>query len=405
MTPKGLPFDADRGVGWSLFDGDVPFPVAIVKESAIVHNGAVMRSYCERSGVSLAPHGKTTMSPGLFHRQLDDGAWAITAATVWQAAAMRSAGVGRVFIANEVVVPAEVAWLGRAVDDGFEAWCYVDSVDGVGIMDDALAAAGTVAQVRVVVEVGAPGGRAGVRTLEDGLAVAEAAHRAPRLALTGISGFEGILGATGDRSAAEVVGEFLDRIVDLAHHVAAAGWFQPTPEVIVTAGGSAYFDYVVDRFDALSIDLPLRKVIRSGCYITHDDGGYHRSSPMGATPRVGGDRFVPAIEVWGAVVSRPEPTRAIVGLGKRDANHEGILPVAKKVLRRGSGVVEDVEPNRAALMNDQHTFLDVDAEDPLAVGDLLGFGVSHPCLNFDKWRSLLLVDDDYRVVEVLDTMF
>ena len=32
-------------------------------------------------------------------------------------------------------------------------------------------------------------------------------------------------------------------------------------------------------------------------------------------------------------------------------------------------------------------------------------GTSHPCLTFDKWKTLLLVDDDYNVLDELDTLF
>src|SRR5690606_38795136 len=138
-----------------------------------------------------------------------------------------------------------------------------------------------------------------------------------------------------------------------------------------------------------------------GGYISHDDVGYNRKSPMGATPRVeDGSRLQASIEIWAAVLSRPEPTRALVGLGKRDAASDGRLPVAKKILRRGSSSVEEIEPIHVSVINDQHAYLDIDPDDPLAVGDLVGFGIGHPCTTFDKWRTMLMVDDDYRVTEL-----
>jgi D-serine dehydratase len=36
---------------------------------------------------------------------------------------------------------------------------------------------------------------------------------------------------------------------------------------------------------------------------------------------------------------------------------------------------------------------------------MLAFDISHPCLTFDKWRQLLVVDDRYRVTEVIETFF
>lgn len=396
LNPKGTPFTADTAPGWGLFDGGVPFPVAVITQPELDHNRATMRAYCEANGVDLAPHGKTTMTPGLFRRQIEDGAWAITAATVWQAAMMRAHGVERVLIANEVVVPAEIEWLGRALDEGFEVLCYVDSLDGVEIIEETLTAAGVTTPLPVLLEVGATGFRAGVRSDDAAMAVAEAAHRAERMVLAGVSSFEGVLPA--DR-----VGDFLAGMVGTVEAISAAGYFD-TPEVIASAGGSAFFDQVVEHLGAIELDRPVRVVIRSGCYITHDDGGYEKSSPMGASQRVEG-RLRAALEVWGAVISRPEPGRVIVGLGKRDISPEATQPLAKKVVRRGTSTVEPLEPRRVTQMNDQHAYLDIDPSDPLAVGDLVAFGISHPCTTFDKWRSIQLVDENYRVIESMETVF
>lgn len=398
-NPKGFPLDREPAIGWSIFDDDVAYPVAIMFDSAIGHNTVELARYCDRHGVSLAPHGKTTMAPALFRRQLAAGAWAITAATAWQARTMWAAGVDRVLIANQVVAPGEVAWLAGARAAGLEAYCYVDSIAGVEILDAALAATGALTPQPVLLELGVEGGRTGARTVDAAVRVAEAAARSPHLALTGVAGFEGIL-------PAHAVDAFLTEMVTLTHAVAAAGWFEPSPEVIVTAGGSAYFDHVVERFGDVAIGLPTRVVIRSGCYVTHDDGALHDASPMGATPRTHhAEHLIPAVEVWGLVLSRPEPTRAIVGIGKRDASTDGLLPLVKKVRRRGSARVEEVAPNRVVQVNDQHAFIDLDPGDPLAVGDLVGVGISHPCTTFDKWRAIPIVDDTYRVIEVADTLF
>jgi len=404
---KGLRFQSGEETGWTIFDGGLAFPVAVLHQSAIEHNSRIMMSYLEQHGVSLAPHGKTTMAPAIFRRQIDNGCWAITAATVWQAKAMREAGAHRILIANQVVVLAEIEWLAEAIREGFEIMCYVDSLDGIRILEEVFESSGSTGLLPVLVELGVHQGRTGTRTVQQGVTVAEAVVQSPHLALAGIAGFEGILGPVGDRSAAEVVSEFLDQIVELTHAIGRRGLFDPSREVIVTAGGSAYFDHVVDRFSLIEIgEQPLRIVVRSGGYITHDDVGLHRVSPLGEHPRIEyADRLRPAIEVWGAVLSRPESTRAIVGLGKRDASPDGRLPIAKKVRRRGSSTVETIDPIQVVSLNDQHAYLDLDPDDPLSVGDLVGFGIGHPCTTFDKWRVLLMVDGDYRVTEVVNTLF
>lgn len=404
--PKGFPLRGESDIGWSIFDDDIPYPIAVMLESALANNGATMREFCTRNGVDLAPHGKTTMSPELFRRQLADGAWAITAATTWQAKTMWEQGVSRVLIANEVVAPGEVEWLAQARAEGFDVICYVDSVAGVAIFDEVLGRAGSDQPFPVLVEMGLAGGRAGVRSVPEGLAVAGAVAASPHLTLIGTAGFEGIITAEGEQSAQNLVDEFLDQIVELTREINGRGWFEPGSDVVVTAGGSAFFDRVVDRFSVLATDLPLRVVIRSGCYLSHDDGSLHRASPMGEVGRTGHDDFlIPAIEIWGVVLSRPEPMRAIVGVGKRDASSDGLLPVVKKVRRLGSSKIEAVPEFRVSALNDQHAYLDLDPDDELAVGDLMAFGISHPCTTFDKWRVIPIVNDDYRVISLAHTMF
>ena len=406
VRPKGFPLHSADEIGWSIFDADIPYPIAIMHESALAHNGAAMRAFCLRNGVDLAPHGKTTMSPELFRRQIDDGAWAITAATTWQAKMMKEAGVPRVLIANEVAAVGEIEWLARARVDGLDVICYVDSIAGVALFDDVLRRLGVDRPFPVLVEMGIAGGRGGVRTVQDGLTVASAVAASPRLTLTGTSGFEGILEAQGERSIEELVDEFLNEMVELTREIDRRGWFEPSPDLIVTAGGSAYFDRVVARFSRLDLSGPVRLVIRSGCYLSHDDGSYRRIGPLGDPERaLHSEHLIPAIEVWGAVLSRPEPTRAIVGVGKRDASSDGLLPLVKKVRRRVADVVESVAEHRAVALNDQHAYLDLDPDDPLAVGDLVGFGISHPCTTFDKWRAIPIVDDAYRVTSVAYTYF
>jgi len=36
---------------------------------------------------------------------------------------------------------------------------------------------------------------------------------------------------------------------------------------------------------------------------------------------------------------------------------------------------------------------------------LIGLGVSHPCTNFDKWKILFVVNDDYDVIDCIQTFF
>ncbi len=87
--------------------GDVALPAMLMKQTALENNLVVMSKYAADHGFVLAPHGKTTMAPKVFQRQLDAGAWAITVANMSQAAVAYEAGARRVLVANELVSLAD----------------------------------------------------------------------------------------------------------------------------------------------------------------------------------------------------------------------------------------------------------------------------------------------------------
>jgi len=349
----------------------------VLRERALAHNVRAMQAWCEARGLSLAPHGKTTMAPALIRRQLDAGAWAMTAATVQQLAVMRELGAPRVLLANQVVGAPEVAFLERERAGGLEVLCLVDSLDGVAALD-----AGVAAALPVLVELGET--RAGCRSDEQALAVADAVAASPRLVLAGVEGYEGTLGADREPETLAAVDAFLDRLRAFAETLDARRAFDGLDEVVVTAGGSIFFDRVAERLRP-SLSRPVRVVVRAGSYVTHDDGLYAAATPLA--------ELRPALELWARVLSCPEPGLAIAGFGKRDAPYDLGLPVV-----RGHPRV------RVEALNDHHAFLrDPDGE--LAVGDLLVCGISHPCTAFDKWPTIAVADDEDVIVGAVQTRF
>jgi D-serine deaminase-like pyridoxal phosphate-dependent protein len=391
------------GRGWTL--ADLPTPAMVLRERSLTHNLALMQEYCRAWAVDIAPHGKTTMAPQLWERQLAAGAWGITAATIDQARVMRSTGVPRVLVANELVDPVSIAWVaGQLADPAFELLCYVDSDRTVDILDAGLRAAHAERRLPVLVELGFAGGRTGCRTIPEAVHVGSRVRSTSTLALAGVAGYEGT--SCHERSAecvALVVG-FLDRLRELTSTMIDAGSFEGTDRIVLSAGGSAFFDLVVDRLHGQwPSDADVRLVLRSGCYLTHDAGMYERLSPL---PSRDGERgFQPAMELWSHVLSRPEPELAILGFGKRDVSFDVDLPtpfVVRSVSGSSVGARDELE---IRSLNDQHAYGWVRPGSRLDVGDRVGLGISHPCTSFDKWRAIAVVDDDDRVVDAIATFF
>lgn len=389
--------------GWNALRGDLELPTLLLHEQALAHNVAVMSDYCRSKGVELAPHAKTSMSPEITRRQLEAGAWAVTAATPGQVRTLHAFGAPRILMANVLVDVAAIRWVAENLldDGGTDFLCYVDSQAGVELLDASLTDAAPRKPVPVLLEVGFSGGRTGVRSRTEALRVAERAAQSPWLQLAGVAGFEGLIPGGARRSGVPVaVSELLGEIGEVARSLHEEGLCCSAAPMVVTAGGSSYFDQVVEFLSPDRFAFPVRTVLRSGCYVTHDHGLYHQTSPL--TDRRSGDlgaSLRPAFELLASVWSRPEPDLVIVGFGRRDVPTDDRLPmVLRNHSRRG-----DVREFEVTAVNDQHAFLRVPPVSEVAVGDVLGIGVSHPCGAFDRWRQIPVVDERYDVVSSVAT--
>ncbi|MEU6442024.1 amino acid deaminase [Streptomyces sp. NPDC047046] len=417
---KGLPPDAEgltvaelAGQRRNLFTGGFTTPVLALSAEALEHNLALMETYTERHGLDFAPHGKTSMAPQLFQQQLERGAWGITLAVPHQVRVARAFGVPRVFLANELVDAAALRWLAAelAADPDFVFVAYVDSVRGVELMDAALreaaealpAGPSSARRVDVVVELGAgEGARTGVRTEAECAAVADAVAATGTLRLVGVAGYEGeVPDADPERVLA-----WLRRLTALLADFDAAGRFSRAgaDEIIVSAGGSAWFDAVATAFAELGeLSLPVRKLLRSGAYVSHDDGHYKHLTPFNRVPDEGA--LHPAFRLWAQVVSRPSAEQAFVNAGKRDAAYDLDLPEAQAVRDARTGEVRDAEGIAVSGLSDQHGWVRTEAGADLEVGDWLGLGLSHPCTSFDKWQLIPVVTADGTVTDYVRTFF
>ena len=389
----------------ALLGGDFLLPLLVLRESAIEHNIAVMAAYCEQAGVGLAPHGKTTMAPQLFARQLRAGAWGICAATVQQVQVFRAFGVPRVLIANEVTDRPSLARLGAelAADPDFDCYCFADSAAAVELAQETLGPvlAGTGRQLAVLVELGQPGGRAGARSVGEAEAVARAVVRAPALRLAGAAGYEGSIGHDTEPATLAAMAAFCR---DLRRLGTLLPGLTGRPDYLLSAGGSGFFDVVAAELtvpDATGYRPEV--LLRSGAYVSHDHGFYQRLTPGGEAGRQGPELRA-AFELWAPVLSRPEAGLAIIGAGRHDVAFDQDMPVPLRALTPAGGE-RDVTGMHVRALDDQQGYLVVPASSALAPGDVMCLGISHPCTTFDKSRVIPLIDDEHRVVDAVHTFF
>jgi D-serine dehydratase len=413
-TVKGVPahagavrLDAIAAKRWNLLEGDLPLPAAVIRKARLDANNAWMAGFLKANGLHIAPHGKTTMAPQLFAMQMQAGAWAITVATTQQMAVCRTFGIPRVVIANQPVGRAAIdaCFAALAGGDGFELYALADSLDVVTAYAEGAQRTKAARPLGVLVEMGVAGGRTGLRDRSAALAVARAVAKAPGLSLAGIECFEGIL------SDIPAVDRLLDDVLAVATAAAKEDLFAKQAPIVLSAGGSAFYDRVGERFAMADFGGRLLiKLIRSGCYLTHDTLGYaasHERILRETRLKLPPGKLEAALEVWAYVQSRPEPAKAILTMGKRDVSHDAGLPAPIHWYR--SGTMSKPEPmpsgHQVTGLNDQHCHMAVPRESPLAVGDMVGFGIGHPCTTFDKWQLMMIVDEDYTVIDAIRTFF
>jgi D-serine dehydratase len=389
--------------GWNVLAGDFPLPLAVIRQDILAANSAWMMAFVRHHGLLLAPHGKTTMASALFSQQLADGAWAITVATTQQMQVCLHAGIRRIILANQPV--------GQSVDACFRAlvrhpdlelYVLADSLEGVTALSARAAQAPKCQPLRVLVEVGAVGARTGCRDIPSGLAVAKAIGASSGLLLAGVEAFEGVLPDTAS------VKTFLQRVIDTAAAIDALGLF--SADIVLSAGGSSFFDLVASGMQGIAFSRPTLRVLRSGCYLTHDDFGY--ASDL---VRVLRERNVylpegslrPALHVWSYVQSRPDADKALLTMGKRDVGYDSGLPQPLCWFRARDMRAPVAIPAgcRITALNDQHAHMAVPSDADLAVGDMIAVGISHPCTTFERWQVLMLADEHYNVVGAVRTFF
>jgi D-serine dehydratase len=382
---------------------DLSLPSAVLYQERLTHNLNWMRDFISAYGVRLAPHGKTTMAPRLFAMQLEAGAWGITLATAHQTLVAHSHGVRRVLMANQLVGKENMAIIARLLSDpGFEYCCLVDSATQIDQSGAYFAAQGQ--RLHVLIELGVVGGRGGVRNDAQLNAVIEALSRWEGvIELDGVELYEGVL----DDEAS--IRKFLGNATAITRKLIDEKRISRSP-ALLSGAGSAWYDVVAEVFSSAAFGEAVEIVLRPGCYLTHDVGSYRKAqerirenNPVAHRMTSG---LVPALQVWAYVQSVPEEDTAIIGMGKRDAAFDSGLPVPALHYRPGDAMPKPTPSHwETARMMDQHAYLRIATGDDLRVGDMIGFDICHPCLTFDKWRALPVVNSAYDVVDIVQTFF
>ncbi len=391
--------------------GELSLPALTLDEAALASNREIFFRYLAAHGALVAPHAKTPMSPEIVAELRQAGAWGASVANLQQAAVLMQAGEPRLLLANQIGGIAAGRRLGAllAAYPQVELAAFADSPASVAGLALAAEIAGR-ERLPVLVEIGA--GRAGARNAEAVEAVITAIRASNgRLRLAGVATYEGAVASPDPVATRAAIAVLMERTIAAFARIRA---IEPVAPLLISAGGSAYFDLVIAALSPVAqADGNAKLLLRSSAIFFSDHGIYARAFAaldargglvMGDETLPASESFRPALRLWAEVLSRPEPGLAIAGFGMRDVSFDQGLPRLLSGYREGAELA-GLEGVTVERLNDQHAFLTLPASCDLAVGDILCLGISHPCTCLDRWRTVFGLKQDGTVGRVLRTHF
>lgn len=387
----------------SVFSEQICLPALLMKKHAALHNIDWMQRFANETAVCLAPHAKTSMTPWLLQQQLAAGAWGLTVATPYQACVAAEVGAEHILLANQLVGTANCELISQLLTAGKTVFVFVDNADNAIALSQSFA--GKEQRLPVLIELGTAGGRSGCRDNQQALALAHQINQLPGLCLAGLSFYEGVV---SDSDSAASIKTFVQRAAALAKALYRQQLLQH-PTTLITGAGSVWYDIVERELNRSTLPENMKIVIRPGCYVSHDHGIYQQAQQQILQRSTQVKRLGPplqnTLEIAAYVQSVPEHGLAIIGLGKRDAAFDAGLPAIRKIYRSGKLLADFAIPSTTYRIMDQHCFWKYPAEISPQVGDIVLAVTSHPCLTFDKWRTFWLIDENYTLLQAVDTCF
>jgi D-serine dehydratase len=387
----------------NLLQQDICLPAAVLKQQAVERNVSWMQKFAQQSQVLLAPHGKTSMTPWLFQQQLSAGAWGLTVATAYQAHIAAAAGARHIILANQITGKANMALIAQLLQQDIEIFLCVDHPAQVRMLADFFRPLAH--KVKLLIELGVDAGRCGCRTGAEVMALAGQINAEPAVQLAGIEFYEGVVKGP---DAEQGVRQLVRQAAFFLQHLLKTRQLQAETAVL-TGAGSVWYDVVAEEMCQAGLPDQIRLVLRPGCYISHDAGIYQQAQQQvlarSSLASALGEDLQNALELAVYVQSLPEPGLAVLGFGKRDAAFDAGLPQALALYRDGALISNQLNGCQTVKVMDQHAFWRYDSSVQPQIADILLLGTSHPCLTFDKWRTLWLVDHDYNLLQELETFF
>ncbi|MQF70273.1 DSD1 family PLP-dependent enzyme [SAR202 cluster bacterium AD-804-J14_MRT_500m] len=334
---------------------DLDTPCLIIDMDALEHNIGVMAEFYKERTTKLRPHTKNHKSPMIAHMQLRAGGTVggICTAKVSEAEVMVQGGINQVFIANQIVTKDKIARL-VSLARRAEIIVAADDVRNVHDLADATQKAGI--ELGVIVEVDTQMGRCGVRTVDQGIEVAQAIDSKPYLKMRGVMSHQTIA-PTSDREMRVRQGrQMIEKVIDLKDSLDRID----IPVEIVSTGETWSYD--------VAADIPGVTEIQGGSYLLMEAGYSFMSE------------FRYACKLLGTVISAVRPGRAIGDIGIKSVGTPKGLPI-----------IEDNIGTIVEELHAEHVILNTENGPRLSLGDKFALIPGQQDIMVNRWDTFIAV--------------
>ncbi len=330
---------------------DLDTPTVLIDVDRVEANLRRAQAHADKEGYKLRPHIKTHKLPRFARRQVELGAVGITVQKLGEAEVMADAGLTDIFLPYNILGPKKLARL-KALNDRVTLAVTADSPDTVA----GYAATFTAGKpLTVLVECDSGGGRCGVQTAAQALALARQIALAPGLRFGGLMTYPPLHGV--DKSNAwvnEALAVFKQAGIGVPK-VSSGN----SPDMWAPGGGP-----VTER--------------RPGTYIYYDR--FQVQEKAASLDDC-------ALTVLATVVSRPTPTRIVIDAGSKSLTSD-LLSM------QGYGLVMGTELTVKGL-SEEHGVIEMPvASDWPRIGEKLRIIPNHVCVVSNLFDSVTLISGD-----------
>lgn len=404
---------------WNILKQDIQFPILTINENKFNKNLISMKKYSDANNVYLAPHCKTSMSPQLLNKIEELGCWGFTAANNQQLMVLLQMGVKKIILANLITNESNLLNIFELLKKHkhvSELYVCVDSRFGVNLINKISKKYSFNKKIKVLIEIGITNSRSGIRNLSALKSLIKSIVKLPpNFILSGILFYEGAAKSNNYQITLKKVKKIIMFGITCINFLARNNLIR-NDEYIISGGGSEFFDLVVFYIRKFNKFKKTRIIIRPGSYIAYGHGYYMSVlKKLDIRKKIliknkiykASELFSPSLELWAYIISQQDDGKAILNFGKRDVSYDLGLPIPLAIYRN-SKLIKKIEKNnkiKIFKLNDQHAFIKFNKGFDIKVGDLLKFGVSHPCITLDNWNTLFMINSNYLIKEGIKTFF